>query len=242
VTTAMFRRIYEAEPVGTREERLPRVSGAERTRQIKEFLRRTPNVPHDSRGITSATGVPKSMIDYKQSLSSDPTIRREMFTNPRTGTRRVYWMYVGAVPQSSDLREPENLAFSPWRSWAERGKLKYAEDDQRAGVYLLSRFEGPMNGDVAPSCLNLPPEIFYIGLSKNLNNRPLTDHDGGKERYRDKYKEDPGFENLYVSVCPVFGVGCADESLMYSLIQYLEMKLAWQYTSRHRRPLHYKKR
>jgi hypothetical protein len=182
------------------------------------------------------------MIDYKQSLSTDPTIRREMFIDPRTRTRRVYWTYVDVAPPSNDFREPEAFVFSPWHSWAERDKLNYAEDDVRAGVYLLSRFVGPIDGDVAPSLLNLPPEVFYIGLSRNLNDLPLRDHVGGKKRYRDKYNEDPDFEKLYVSVCPVFAVGSADQSLRYSLIQYLEMKLAWQYTSRYGKPLHYKTR
>ena len=191
---------------------MARVSRAERTKNIREFLLKTPNMPHDSRSIKSATGVPKQLIDYKRSLSHDPSIRRETFVDPRTRTRRVYWTYVDAGRQSNDITEPEKLVFTSWCSWAERHKLNYPEHDLRAGVYLLSRFESPMNGEIVPSALSLPPEVFYIGMSKNLNKRPLGDHVGGKRRYRDRYKDDTGLENLYVSVCPVFAVGCEDAS------------------------------
>ena len=222
---------------------MARVSRAERTKNIREFLRETPNMPHDSRSIKSATGVPKQLIDYKRSLSHDPSIRREMFVDPRTRTRRVYWTYVDAGRQSSDITEPEKLVFSSWCSWAERHKLNCPEYDLTCGrlpTFAVREPDEWRNRSLGAAVL--PPEVFYIGMSKNLNKRPLGDHVGGKRRYRDNRQRHPGSENLYVSVCPVFAVGCEDASLWYALIQYLEMKLAWQYTSRHRLPLHYKKR
>jgi hypothetical protein len=219
-----------------------RESQAERTEKIRNFLSKTPNVPHDSRSIRRATGVPKRLIDYKRSLSRDPIIRRENFVHPETRRRRVYWTYVDAGRQSSEAPDPENLVFSAWHSWADRRNLTFAADDLRAGIYLLSHFEGPPARSIAPSATELPAEVFYVGMSKNLNNRPLRDHTGGRRRYHDLNKNDAQVRKLYVSVCPVFAVGCPDHELQYARIQYLEMKLAWQYTSRHRKPLHYKKR
>ena len=79
-------------------------------------------------------------------------------------------------------------------------------------------------------------------MSKNLNNRPLKDHLSGRRRYRDIHKKDALLEKLYVSICPIFAVDCQDHALQYARLQYLEMKLAWHYTSTHKKALHYKKR
>ena len=214
----------------------------ERVTKVKDFLRRTPNVPHDSESISSATGVPKSRIDYGLSLSSDPAIRRETLLDPHTGAEHVYWTYIAKGNSANALVEPDELSFLPWRSWTDRRELNFAANDLHAGLYLLSRFEKPPVRGVAPSAKDLPAEVFYIGMSKDLNNRPLKDHVSGRQRYRDIHKKDALLEKLYVSICPIFAKGCQDHALQYARLQYLEMKLAWHYTSTYKKALHYKKR
>ena len=149
---------------------MARESQAERTEKIRNFLSKTPNVPHDSRSIRRATGVPKRLIDYKRSLSRDPIIRRENFVHPETRRRRVYWTYVDAGRQSSKP-DPENLVFSAWHSWDDKAAL-HARDLRwdLLAVYDHRRV-------VAPSA-RLPAEVFYVRMSKNLNNRPLREHAG----------------------------------------------------------------
>jgi len=220
---------------------MPGMSQSERDEKVRAFLRSTPNVPFDSKTIKAATGVSKSLIDFERSLSSDAAFRRETRPDPTTGRPRVYWTFVGQA-QAREIREPEHLVFSRWCRWADRQELMYDAAELRAGLYLLARFEDPKQCGQNPSEAELPSEIFYVGMSKNLNNRPLGGHEGGKRRYRDLFRNDSGLEHLYVSVCPVYPVGCANRGQWYSLLQYCEMRVAWRYTERHGKVLHHKKR
>jgi hypothetical protein len=136
--------------------------------------------------------------------------------------------------------EPAIVSFSRWCAWHDRHDLQKEGRGPGAGLYLLSRFEIAPDRDVTPSWLDLPVEVFYVGMSKNLHSRPLQDHRDGKRRYRAKFKEDHGYGHLYVSVAPVFPVECSNQLLWYILLQHLETKIAWGYASKHRVPLHVK--
>ena len=140
----------------------------------------------------------------------------------------------------SHAAEPTTVSFLPWRSWRDRAELRGKENEAHAGLYVLARFAAPPESNPVPSWLDLPAEVFYVGMSKNLHVRPLRDQPNGKRRYRNKFKDDRGFGYFYVSVAPVFPADCPDQLRWYILLQYLEAKVAWKYALKHGVPLHVK--
>jgi hypothetical protein len=162
-----------------------------------------------------------------------PADCRELRRDPKTGSRVVCWTFIPAQTRGEAPVEP-TLTFGPWCAWNARQRLKFPEDAKKAGIYMFAYFPTAPEADTGPSVEDLPAEIVYVGMSKNLNNRPLLGHHTAITRYRRQHREDPQMANLYVSVCPVYQIGTPDKHLWYALLQYLEMKVQWKYTQQHR--------
>ena len=106
-----------------------------------------------------------------------------------------------------------------------------------AGLYVLARFDGSVP-DAGPSVKCLPKEIIYVGMSKNLNNRPLRGAHHGAKRYQ-RTHNDPRCSRLYISIFPVYAAEqptVAMRRRWYRLTKYLEMKVHWEYTRQHKEP------
>ena len=213
----------------------------QRLKRVKAFLKTRPGVPLHFGDIRHATGVPKSQVDYKGMLSADPEIERteEMFY--ASGKMRTFWAYTGKPGPLRDLKAPTNK-FTKWVPWNERDELFFDEDDIHAGIYMFACFtdEDPSPERMRATTEKVPRQVIYVGMSKNLNNRPLTTHNR-PDRYREIY-DDPDLEALYVCILPVFPISDPDRSLFYYLIQLLEMQVQFRYVELYRTPpiLHYK--
>ena len=180
------------------------------------YLRTKPNVPCDTRTIRQATGVPKRLIDFRRALSANPSVRRDVIKDPTTGKRRVFWTYISPTTAHNEAEVADCPPFSEWRPWKDRFDLRRLETDLKAGLYMLAHFAtAPATGST-PSLKDVPMEVLYIGMSRNLNNRPLGDHPSGKQRYLDQHPEDRKMVNLFVSICSVYRMDCHDHRLQYN--------------------------
>jgi hypothetical protein len=117
------------------------------------------------------------------------------------------------------------------------------------GLYLWARFDrAPAPSKPYP---RLPEQVIYVGETKHLDARPLTGEHHRLVHYRETFRDDPGLERLYVSVCRVHrfqnGYERDDARVLYARLrvytQYIEARLYWFYTKRWGHPpaLHYKK-
>ena len=141
------------------------------------------------------------------------------------------------------------ITFSEWTLWSDRARLRRGDGRPWLGLYLWGYFENiPPSGVPYP---DLPEQVIYVGETKHLDRRPLTEPHHRLVHYRDTFRDDLNLDRLYLSICRVHsfpgGYRLPDAKTLYDVLrvytQFIEAKIYWEYTQRWGHPpaLHYKK-
>ena len=211
-----------------------------RVERVKAFLKTRPGVPLHFGDIWHATGVHKSQVDYKSMLSADPEVERTKAMFHPSGKMRTFWAYTG---NERNLREikVQDVDFSEWKAWTKnRNDLVQKTEDVHGGIYMFAHFTDGVPPAERATVEDVPKEVVYIGMSKNLNNRPLDKH-SCIARYRENF-DDSDLDHLDVCILPVYAVKDPDRMLFYHRIRLLEVEVQFRYLDIYRKlpALHYK--
>ena len=132
--------------------------------------------------------------------------------------------------------------FSEWTLWKDRALLRQSDGRPWLGLYLWGYFK---NG--APSRApypDLPEQVIYVGETKHLDRRPLTERHHRIDHYKQTFPEDVKLDRLYLSICRVrsfsSGYDLPDVKVLYDrwrvYTQFMEAKIYWDYTQRWKHP------
>jgi hypothetical protein len=137
---------------------------------------------------------------------------------------------------STDERE---IRFEPWRRFD--GRSNPPISPPFGGVYLWADCASGTPPEI-PTPDTLPFEVVYVGVAKDLNNRPLTGQHDAVKKYERLFNRDTS--SLIVSFARLFPARCADEHVERAYACHVEALLVWKYTSRHGHPpvLHFKEK
>lgn len=134
------------------------------------------------------------------------------------------------------------LTFSPWTRWNDRASLRRSDGRPWLGLYVWGYFQNRRpSGAPYP---DLPEQIVYVGETKHLDLRPLTEPHHRVSHYKETFPEDVNLDNLYLSICRVRsfpgGYNSPDVKPLYDrwrvYTQFMEAKIYWNYTQRWRHP------
>jgi hypothetical protein len=134
------------------------------------------------------------------------------------------------------LRVPDIL-FTEWVPWDERATL--ATRLPRPGVYAWAHFHNAPSRQDRPYP-DVPPELIYVGETKNLNLRPLAARPPHHrlKHYGEMYPVDKRErQKLFVSVfrVPPDLFGDPALRLVRAFTRFLEDQIYWEYARRHGR-------
>lgn len=74
----------------------------------------------------------------------------------------------------------------------------------------------------------LPREVVYVGVTKNLNARPIRGRHDGVSKYHEQI--DSSDQRLFVAFAPLFDTNCVDYDLQRIYAEYVEALLVWKFT------------
>jgi len=128
------------------------------------------------------------------------------------------------------------IVFDDWRKWDVRKTVSVGYT--QGGVYLLAHCRSGSPPARATE-ERLPREVVYVGVTKNLDTRPIRGSHKGVSKYHKQI--DSSDKRLFVAFARLFETNCIDYAVQRIYAQHVEALLVWKFTEQHGYPpaLHY---
>jgi hypothetical protein len=128
------------------------------------------------------------------------------------------------------------ISFDDWKPW--KNRKRPSDASREGGVYLLAHCQSG-SPPARASEGSLPREVVYVGVTKDLNSRPILGRHDGVSKYHKQI--DRTDERLFVAFAPLFETDCDDYAQQRVYAQHVEALLVWRFTEQHGYPpaLHY---